>query len=81
MGINEQEALARQLYKLYWEAIGIMYHDWDLVQDNQREAWIQVAQFVEKISQGVMANTLIIYGYNGKEPYHGLDELIYPDHK
>lgn len=49
MGINEQEALARQLQAIYSEAYGNRKSD-DAWEDGlrQREAWIQVAQFVEK---------------------------------
>lgn len=81
---QEQEALARQLWSIHRETLGYMandYPDWEHEQVENREAWIQVAQYVEKMCQGVMSNTLMTYGYNGKEPYHGLDELITPDHK
>jgi len=46
MGINEQEALAEQLCALFDEAIGEP-RDWDSYNPEHREAWTQVAQFVE----------------------------------
>lgn len=49
MGIQEQEALARQLWSIHREALGYMnddYPDWEHEQPEYREAWIQVAQFV-----------------------------------
>ncbi len=49
MSISEQEALARQLWALHQEALG--GYDQSLWTDEltsiEREAWIQVAQFVE----------------------------------
>lgn len=46
MSISEQEALARQLQHIFIEAVG--YEDkWDKLDPSTREAWIQVAQFVE----------------------------------
>jgi len=43
------EALAKQLYALYVEAIGLkaVKWDWDHLSSVQKEAWIQVAQFVD----------------------------------
>lgn len=77
MGIQEQEALARQLHAIWKEAYGHTETvKWEKEAPAFREAWIQVAQFVEKIVEGAMANTLVMYGYNGKEPYEGLDAFI-----
>jgi hypothetical protein len=47
MGISEQEALARQLYKIHEEALGTGKAEWELESPAWREAWIQVAQYVE----------------------------------
>lgn len=47
MDIKEQEALARQLWAIHdeaWPDGSVL--TWDDLQPLQREAWIQVAQFV-----------------------------------
>jgi len=46
--ITETEALAQQLYELYREAYGRMLWQWEQLQPKEREAWIQVAEYVEK---------------------------------
>lgn len=47
MDDKELEALAQQLFALYDEALGYPYLiAWDALEPNQREAWIQVAEFV-----------------------------------
>ena len=50
MGISEQEALARQLHAIHREAMGDVSgspYQWEQISIEVREAWIQVAQFVE----------------------------------
>ena len=81
MTITLEEQLARKLWALHEEALGYMdsvEHSWDGLTAVQREAWIQVAQFVE----AMLENYILIYGYNGKEAYVGLDQYIKaPDHR
>lgn len=54
MGSSEQEALARQLFALHEEALGEP-HSWPDLKPEHREAWIQVAQFVEARNNEPMA--------------------------
>lgn len=45
---QESIELAQQLFALHDEALGYSYKlSWDDLEPNQREAWVQVAQFVE----------------------------------
>ena len=45
--MDEDEKLAMQLYKIYWESYGLMHHDWDLAGKAQQTGWIMVAQYVK----------------------------------
>lgn len=53
MDSNDIELLAQQLYAIYWEAIGKMRWEWDKLDPSEREAWIQVAEYVDKFWDGV----------------------------
>lgn len=45
---QESIELAQQLFALHDEALGYPYRlSWDSLEPRQREAWVQVAQFVE----------------------------------
>lgn len=43
---TEEIALAQQLYKIYYEALGNDRWTWLELAPNEREAWIQVSQFI-----------------------------------
>jgi len=78
MGISEQEALARQLYALWWESVGVNY-DWEALKPAYKTAWIMVAQFVEVRSRELMAtNVDAIVMVNGERYRSVFDE---PDHR
>ena len=49
MSDKELEALAKQLWNIHYEALGYLSNemDFDHYSPQGREAWIQVAQFVE----------------------------------
>lgn len=75
MGIQEQEALARQLHAIWKEAYGHTETvKWEKEAPAFREAWIQVAQFVEARSNEPLATdanpitriepTQIVSGYD-----------------
>lgn len=80
MGINEQEALARQLYKIHEEALGTGKGEWELESPAWREAWIQVAQFVE--GRDIETEDIAMYG-SSRNTRTVVDDLMdkYPDHK
>ena len=47
--ITELEALAKQLWTIHAEALGFQYQlNWYDLDAQDREAWIQVAEFVDK---------------------------------
>lgn len=67
------EDAARDLYKVYWQALGITPNDWKLVQENQKRGWRAVATMMGQ----ALSNYVAVYGYN--EPrgdYKGLDQFI-----
>jgi len=71
---------AFQLYQTFWIAQGLLPHgDWSLVSKGQQEGWRAVAErFADMLDE-----YMVIYGYNGKEPYENkFDKLINnPDHR
>lgn len=71
MGIQEQEALARQLHAIWKEAYGHTETvKWEKEAPAFREAWIQVAQFVIQRDSKPIDPAQVISGYDD-----------YPDHK
>ena len=45
---EKTEALAQQLYALYWEALGkLQFWTWEELKPEEREAWVQIAQFID----------------------------------
>jgi hypothetical protein len=70
---------AQDLYKVYWDALGIATNDWDLVQENQKRGWRAVAAAMGN----ALSNVIAVYGYNGdKSDFKGLDAMIAPpDHR
>lgn len=51
---------------------------WAQQSDTVKQGWVRVAEFVADM----LGQYMIMYGYNGKEEFHGLDEMISPpDHR
>lgn len=46
MSDNEEIALAYLLYTIYYEAIGSDHWAWDELAPEEREAWVQISQYI-----------------------------------